>query len=259
MVNLNTDLFESSSPVQEEIPQRTGNIEKVHIKDALKTLGFEISDFSLGEFDYIGEFTAKKQRPPDSDLYKNVGAFFRPNYERGLLINALIRKYDIETYLEIGYGRGYSCFCAAKTMSELGRGRVHTVDPALDKSQIENLSNVFPHEWFEKISFYKETSDNFFKSNTEKFDLIYIDGDHRYSQVKKDWENSRERFNKVILFDDYHLPGKVQKDMEVSSLVDSLDYERKELVIQDRRIFLDDRGWSDDEINYGQVIITKRE
>ena len=45
--------------------------------------------------------------------------------------------------------------------------------------------------------------------------------------------------------------------MEVSSLVDSLDYDSKELVIQDRRIFVDDRGWTDDQIDYGQVIITR--
>ena len=143
-------------------------------------------------------------------------------------------------------------------MSDLGRGTVTTVDPALDKNQVENLSKVFPKEWFDTVSFYKDTSDNFFTMNdNKKFDMIYIDGDHRYSQVLKDWNNTKDLFEKVILFDDYHLPGKIQKDMEVSSLVDSLDYDSKELVIQDRRIFVDDRGWTDDQINYGQVIITK--
>ena len=36
----------------------------------------------------------------------------------------------------------------------------------------------------------RETSDNFFKKNNRKFDLIYIDGLHHYDQVKKDIENS---------------------------------------------------------------------
>ncbi len=257
MVDLNASVFGESSQVV-EMPERTGNIKKIFINEKLQNLGYEVEDFSLGDFDFIGEFTAKKQRSPDSDLYKKVGAFFRPNYERGLLINALIRKYDVKSYLEIGYGRGYSCFCAAKTMSDLGRGTVTTVDPALDKEQVESLAKVFPRDWFEMISFYKETSDNFFTMNeNKKFDMIYIDGDHRYSQVLKDWTNSKDLFEKVILFDDYHLPGKVQKDMEVSSLVDSLEYDSKELVIQDRRIFVDDRGWTDDQIDYGQVIITR--
>jgi hypothetical protein len=87
--------------------------------------------------------------------------------------------------------------------------------------------------------------------------MIYIDGDHRYDAVKNDWENAKNAANKVILFDDYHLPGKVQKDIEVSSLIDSIEGYDKELVIMDRRIFLDDRGYTDDQIDYGQVIITK--
>ena len=60
-----------------------------------------------------------------------------------------------------------------------------------------------------------------------------------------------------MLFDDYHLPGKTQKDMEVSNLVDQIADDSKELIIMDRRIFLDDRQYSDDKIDYGQVLLTK--
>lgn len=255
-MDLSNSLF-SDDPFQ-SVPERTGNIEKVYIKEKLQSLGFDLSEFSLGEFDYIGEFTAKKQRSPDSELFKTVGAFFRPNYERGLLIESLIKKYDVKSYLEIGFGRGYSCFCAARAMENLGRGSIVTVDTALDEEVLQRLGSVFPHNWFDRVTFYKDTSDAFFKQNSQRFDMIYIDGDHRYTQVKKDWENSEKIFEKVVLFDDYHLPGKVQKDMEVSSLVDAIDDYDKELVIQDRRIFLDDRGWEDSKIDYGQVIITKR-
>ena len=69
-----------------------------HIKDKLNELDFPVENLSLGDFDVIGEFTAKKTRGPESDLYKKVGCFYRPNYERGLLIYSLIRKYKIHKY-----------------------------------------------------------------------------------------------------------------------------------------------------------------
>lgn len=254
MINLNdSDIFGTN----ETIPEKTGEIEKIHIREILKELGSPVESLCLGDFDFIGEFTAKKQRSTDSQEYKKAGAFFRPNYERGLLIHALIKKYDIETYLEIGYGRGYSSICAAMTMSQLGRGEVITIDPALQKEQVENLSKVLPNEWLSRIRFYQSTSDEFFSSQDKKFDMAFIDGDHRYSAVKNDWENVIKNNPKVILLDDYHLLSKQEKDIEVSNLVDSLDEPSKRLVIMDRRIFLDDRRYTDEEIDYGQVLIVK--
>mgnify|MGYP001470149612 FL=1 len=67
----------------------------------------------------------------------------------------------------------------------------------------------------------------------------------------------KNRFKKAILFDDYHLPGKVQKDIECAKLIDEIDDFEKELIIMDRRIFFDDRRISDKDIDYGQVLITK--
>ena len=61
-------------------------MQRKFIQEKLDELGFSLDDFVLGDFDLIGEYCAKKQRGRDSDLYKTAGAFFRPNYERGLLI-----------------------------------------------------------------------------------------------------------------------------------------------------------------------------
>tara|TARA_B100001063_G_C16637294_1_gene488947 strand:- start:133 stop:843 length:711 start_codon:yes stop_codon:yes gene_type:complete len=41
----------------------------------------------------------------------------------------------------------------------------------------------------------RKTSDQFFKENVQKFDCIFIDGLHYYSQVKKDIENSIKFLN----------------------------------------------------------------
>ena len=50
----------------------------------------------------------------------------------------------------------------------------------------------------------RKTSDEFFLSNTKKFDIIFIDGLHTYEQVKKDIENSLTFLNSggvIILHD----------------------------------------------------------
>lgn len=228
----------------------------VHIVEKLEELNFSLDDLTLGDFDLIGEWCAKKQRGRDHELYKTAGAFFRPNYERGLIIYALILEYDIKSFLEIGFGRGYGTMCAAMAMQENGGGTITTVDPNFDNDHINRLKMTFPKEWFDMINFVSSVSQNYLFENDDKFDFIYIDGDHRYEAVKRDWELCEKRYNKVLLFDDYHLPTKSEADIECSKVIDEIEDESKELIIMDRRIFLDDRKIPDDEINYGQVLLT---
>ena len=236
-------------------------MEKMSIQDKLRQLGVYVEDISLGDFDLIGEYTAKKSRSNDKKLYKEVGCFFRPNYERGILIYYLTRKKEFESILEIGFGRGYSTLCAAKAMCDHGiEGKITTVDPNIDEAFLKHLYKIFPNQWFEKIEFVKKTSDDFFLENKAPFDLVYIDGDHRYETVKNDWNNSKKIFKKFVLFDDYHLPTKKQKDIECAAVIDDIQEEEfdKELIIMDRRIFFDDRGIKDKDMDYGQVLVNKK-
>ncbi len=132
---------------------------QVNINDKLSEIGFDLSEVSLGDFDYIGEFTAKKNRDQNHQYYKTHGCFFRPNYERGILIYSLITKYKLKSMLEIGFGRGYGTFCAAKAFHDMGiQGRIVTIDPSLNEEFIRNLTNVFPQQWFEMIEFGAGTS-----------------------------------------------------------------------------------------------------
>ena len=50
----------------------------------------------------------------------------------------------------------------------------------------------------------RKTSDNFFKNNSDKFDIIFIDGLHKYDQVNKDIKNSLKVLNEggIILLHD---------------------------------------------------------
>ena len=237
-------------------------MDKIHIKDKLSDLNVNIKDIVLGEFDAIGEYTAKKSRSKDHPLYSKAGCFFRPNYERGILMNYLIKKNQIDSVLEIGFGRGYSTFCMAKSMCDYGiDGKITTVDPNLDENFLKYLSNIFPKDWFSKIEFIKGLSDQFFTEDSRNFDFIYIDGDHHANAVKNDWLNSENRFKKLLLFDDYVIKGTTQyQDIECTDVIDQISNVtyKKELIIMDRRIFIDDRGLTDDQINSGQVLVERR-
>ena len=118
-------------------------MKKILIQEKLKNLGVFMEDVVLGDFDVIGEYTAKKNRGQDHKLYKSAGCFFRPNYERGILMYYLVRKKEINSVLEIGFGRGYSTFCMAKAMCDHGiDGKIVSVDPNFDKSFLEQLAKI---------------------------------------------------------------------------------------------------------------------
>ncbi len=234
-------------------------MKQVHIKQKLEEMGVATDGIMMGDFDFIGEYTAKRDRKPDDPNYKRAGAFYRANYERGILIYHLIRQYNLSSMLEIGFGRGYATFCAAKAFHDAGSGgKIVTIDPALDENYVKALQHVLPKDLFTYITFMKGPSQEVLKKVDGRFDLVYIDGDHSYGATKSDWEMCKDKYDKFLLFDDYHLPSKEDKGtIQCSQAIDEVDDPSKELIIMDRRLFFDDRRLSDDQIDYGQVLLTK--
>jgi len=238
----------------------------ISIKQKLEQLGTSPDEVVMGDFDYIGRFTAERTRTPDDPNYKKYGMFYRANYERGILIYNLIKRYKMTSMLEIGFGRGYSTFCAARAFYDMGvSGKIITVDPKLDENYLKMLQQVFPPEWFDMIEFARGPSEKMVPQlGDQKFDLVYIDGDHSYAATKLDWEMTKDKWLKCLLFDDYHLPSKTDPGIQCRELIDSVNEsevnsEEKELIILDRRMFFDDRRFADDQINYGQVLLTKKD
>ncbi len=87
------------------------------------------------------------------------------------IINFLIEKEKYSSYLEIGVQNGFN-FKDIKCQNKVG------VDPDHNSRATIHL-----------------TSDEFFKSNEQKFDLIFIDGLHEHPQVYKDIVNSLDVLN----------------------------------------------------------------
>jgi len=230
----------------------------IRIDKKLEEIGVAVDNNQMGDFDYIGEFTGKRDRKPGDENYKKYGAFYRANYERGILIYYLIRQYNLTSFLEVGFGRGYSTFCAARAFHDAGVvGKIVTIDPNFDERFLQALQNVFPADWFKMINFAQGSSEQVLPQIKENFDLVYIDGDHSYAGTKHDWEQTKDKYNKFLLFDDYHLPSKGDAGIQCSQAIDEVDDPSKELIIMDRRMFFDDRRFTDEQIDYGQVLLTK--
>lgn len=85
------------------------------------------------------------------------------------IINALIKKHNYKTYLEIGVRNPNDCFNHIQCETK------HGVDPGVEGS----WQVTFPM-----------TSDNFFKINEDLYDIILIDGLHIDEQVERDIINS---------------------------------------------------------------------
>ena len=244
------------------MPDRTGKIEVVTIQDILCELDVVIGeDIMMGDFDIVGWQTAAKLREAGSEGYRLHGAMFRPNYERGILVHSLIKKKGFTKFLEIGFGRGYVTCCSAKAMYDKGiEGSVVTVDPNLDERTVNNIDAIMSDALKQMIKIEKVhmTADQYFAQldPNEKFDLIFIDGDHRYDAVASDYNNVIKHIDRgYILMDDYHMPTKIDLDIDVANFVDSLpDTVKRRLVLTDRLLFTDDRGRTVEDLDYGMVL-----
>ena len=91
-------------------------------------------------------------------------------FNRVSFITAATQKFSDCRYLEIGCDNNI-CFKSIPVMNKIG------VDP-------DRGGNI------------KDTSDNFFKNNKNRFDVIFIDGLHIYEQCRRDVINSLKVLDK---------------------------------------------------------------
>ena len=115
---------------------------------------------------------------------KKITFNFPVDFFRWDLINYIIKQKNYSEYLEIGCDQ----------------------DQLFGKIDIDYKIGVDP----EVGGNFRGTSDNFFKQNSDFFDCIFIDGLHKYDQVKRDILNSLDHLsqNGIIMLHDC-LPNNV--------------------------------------------------
>ena len=142
---------------------------------------------------------------------------------RGLISNRTIKKL-----LEIGTYRGNIVFSLYDLVVEENEGSLTSVDIRQSNDyHKQNKLYAKEHE-LGNIYFSFEGSDRFFVKNNKKFDMIILDGDQSYDQLKRDMANSCDVLmdGGVILMHDYRDLSSVQM---VANEVDGNRY-KKELI-----------------------------
>ncbi len=177
----------------------------------------EIKMPSEKEFQELGDVTA---------LFRDKNEnFVRLNYERGMLLYALIAKYRPKNILEIGTASGYATLCMAWAMEDHNiDGKIFTIDiEPMNKSTLRPINwgngpanelisrkeiwdKINKKKWVNHIqSLTGYSAEIMSKEIFPKIQFAYIDGPHFYDGVKHDFYS----FLKIaddeffVLFDDY--------------------------------------------------------
>jgi len=154
------------------------------------------------------------------------------------LLYGLTRALKPKVAVEIGSARGKSACYVAQALKENGLGKLFAIDPHTrtnwnDEDSVDTLGemrrNLKALKLDKRVEIIRETSERAAARWMLPIDLLFIDGDHSYDGVKRDWELFSpyvSRFGLVIFHDTmWELKPDSQysrSDMGVPAFVDEL-------------------------------------
>ena len=124
------------------------------------------------------------------------------------LLRALARKYQVESYLEIGTWRGESVANVAPLVREAVTINLpdHEMRALGQNEEYIGLHRLFSEKLPNVTHLQANSMDFDFASLEKKFDMIFVDGDHHYEAVRSDSGRLLQALNPgkgIIVWHDY--------------------------------------------------------
>jgi len=147
----------------------------------------------------------------ESEKPVTINKLARVTIKQGAMMNKLMRSYSIKRSLEVGLGYGFSTVWMLDALRPRRNALHVAIDPyqksffkGIGLTQVERLESGARFEWIDDFSIHALSG---LIGQGEKFDFIFIDGNHRFDDVIVDFYLSDQilRTDGLIALDDIRM------------------------------------------------------